>query len=615
MTTYQRRIRRGGSGLLALLLATGLMTGAGAYAAAPEIPTTHFVMDQTVNTGTSSWESLQTPDGRIFIANSGTATLTEVAVDGTVTQIPVLDRPFALDYDSATGALWVAHSLRGVANVTKLAADGTQTTYSAPGTATSIAVNPINGAVYVGANSSSVIGKIAADGTVTSINLAAFQPTDVVVDPVTGTVWAIDFGATHNVFRVDPNNDTVVTSNLGIEPATIGFNPRDGRVWIGSSGFNPRGTVSIDRAGTERRFDGVLGNRNIDFDNQGRALISSSAGLTVITADGAVSDYSLGEQNGATSDPEGAIYAAGADGTLSVINPDGREERLSIGGSLRRPHFDRVAQNVLVLNLRSGEANRILGGKAATIVDADLVPGTLGVAYRATIDFGGDPEATLSLAEGSALPAGMTLAADGTLAGTPTAVGTFTFTLEATNALRTHSVPFTLVVAAVETPVVILTPAAGDTQDRRPVVSGTGVPGATVTLTGNGAALGTVPVGDDGTWTFTPETDLALGEWTLSAAQSANTSTSSVVITVVPVPEPTPTPSPTPDPSVTALPTPTGTAAPSPSTPTAGATSGAHDGGTLPESGQGMLAAGIIGALSLLILGAVLNHGARRRNG
>jgi hypothetical protein len=45
-----------------------------------------------------------------------------------------------------------------------------------------------------------------------------------------------------------------------------------------------------------------------------------------------------------------------------------------------------------------------------------------------------------------------------------------------------------------------------------PVFSGTGTPGATLTITVNGEPAGTVTVGDDGAWTWSPDSPLAEGE-------------------------------------------------------------------------------------------------------
>lgn len=52
----------------------------------------------------------------------------------------------------------------------------------------------------------------------------------------------------------------------------------------------------------------------------------------------------------------------------------------------------------------------------------------------------------------------------------------------------------------------------GATDDTTPTLSGEGEAGNTVTIIDNGQVIGEVRVGDDGTWTFTPDTELADGQ-------------------------------------------------------------------------------------------------------
>jgi LPXTG-motif cell wall-anchored protein len=66
---------------------------------------------------------------------------------------------------------------------------------------------------------------------------------------------------------------------------------------------------------------------------------------------------------------------------------------------------------------------------------------------------------------------------------------------------------------------VITSPQDGDSVDKTPTVSGTGQPGATVTVQVDGKDVKTVPVGDDGTWSTTLP-PLGCGKHTLTATQS-----------------------------------------------------------------------------------------------
>ncbi|WP_416443999.1 Ig-like domain-containing protein [Leucobacter sp. HNU] len=58
--------------------------------------------------------------------------------------------------------------------------------------------------------------------------------------------------------------------------------------------------------------------------------------------------------------------------------------------------------------------------------------------------------------------------------------------------------------------------------DMRPTITGTGQPGATITVTEGGTVLGTTTVGTDGTWSLTPAQDLSNGPHTIVAEQDVN---------------------------------------------------------------------------------------------
>ena len=79
-----------------------------------------------------------------------------------------------------------------------------------------------------------------------------------------------------------------------------------------------------------------------------------------------------------------------------------------------------------------------------------------GVGYRVGVKFvrdvfddlafAGDPEATFSLAFGTALPDGLTLRSDGAIIGTPTQSGTFSFSLIARNTAGSVLLPVSLII-------------------------------------------------------------------------------------------------------------------------------------------------------------------------
>lgn len=143
---------------------------------------------------------------------------------------------------------------------------------------------------------------------------------------------------------------------------------------------------------------------------------------------------------------------------------------------------------------------------------------------------------------GTAEPgATVTVEVDGTVVGTTTADGTGAWTVTptvplglgehevvatATDAAGNESAPsapvsFTVVAGAVPPPVIV-SPADGSvTSDRTPEITGTGVPGAVVTLVWDGQVYGTTAVvGPDGTWRIPVTASQADGWHTLQAFQT-----------------------------------------------------------------------------------------------
>ncbi|MBO0877281.1 MAG: hypothetical protein J2P19_28210, partial [Pseudonocardia sp.] len=70
-------------------------------------------------------------------------------------------------------------------------------------------------------------------------------------------------------------------------------------------------------------------------------------------------------------------------------------------------------------------------------------------------------------------------------------------------------------------PPTITSPSNGDTTDQTPTISGTGLPGATVTVTEGDTTIGTATVGADGTWSMTPSDPLSSGVHTIEATQAS----------------------------------------------------------------------------------------------
>ena len=67
---------------------------------------------------------------------------------------------------------------------------------------------------------------------------------------------------------------------------------------------------------------------------------------------------------------------------------------------------------------------------------------------------------------------------------------------------------------------------ASTTNDTTPTITGTGVPGAALTVREGALVLGTTTVAPDGSWTLTPATPLAAGPHAITATQALGTATS-----------------------------------------------------------------------------------------
>ena len=103
--------------------------------------------------------------------------------------------------------------------------------------------------------------------------------------------------------------------------------------------------------------------------------------------------------------------------------------------------------------------------------------------------------------------------------GTPHTV-TATQTDAAGNTSPADTSTFTVDATAPAAPVIVTPTGGSTTDDPTPTISGTGEPGAEVTVTVGGQSLGPVPVGEDGNWSVTVGSDLADGDYTAVASQT-----------------------------------------------------------------------------------------------
>ncbi|HEM6741516.1 TPA: BapA prefix-like domain-containing protein [Citrobacter farmeri] len=153
---------------------------------------------------------------------------------------------------------------------------------------------------------------------------------------------------------------------------------------------------------------------------------------------------------------------------------------------------------------------------------------------RPTFTGTGEPGATIGIMDNGVPLANVTVEANGTWTFTPTSdLGqgnhslTFTATDAAGNVGPSTSFAVTVDTAAPLAPVIASVvddsaPQTGNlspnqsTNDTRPTLNGTAEAGTTLTFTDNGTVIGSLVVGTDGNWTFTPTTALTNGAHTLA---------------------------------------------------------------------------------------------------
>ncbi|MDR6866703.1 hypothetical protein J2Y69_001296 [Microbacterium resistens] len=224
----------------------------------------------------------------------------------------------------------------------------------------------------------------------------------------------------------------------------------------------------------------------------------------------------------------------------------------------------------------------------APLVITSPAAGSTVVGPDVTISGTGAPGATIQLLGG--VTGTTTVGSDGTWSVTgPAPYGSVEVIVTQTvgDDVKTGNTSFSVAPAAPA----ITSPADGAQLTVAPsAIAGTGIPGATVTVTLDGTALTpAVTVGQDGTWAVAVPAGLALGGHAISAVQSvddvasaASTSAFALIEATVPTPQP--------------------------STP-AGPSSPSNPGGGLPATGAdggALLGTGIVGGALVVIAGSVL---------
>ncbi|NBR07863.1 MAG: hypothetical protein EBT92_19160, partial [Planctomycetes bacterium] len=154
---------------------------------------------------------------------------------------------------------------------------------------------------------------------------------------------------------------------------------------------------------------------------------------------------------------------------------------------------------------------------------------------------------------------------------TPTlADGSNSFSANATDVTGNTSVnsdSYTMVIDTIAPSAPVISPLPSPVNDSTPILSGTGEPGAIITIYDNGQSIGTAVVGANGNWTFTPSSPLSDGNHTFTATQkdaAGNTSqpSNSVITSIDSVPPAAPVITPPLAPTSDSTPTLSGTKEP-----------------------------------------------------
>lgn len=190
-----------------------------------------------------------------------------------------------------------------------------------------------------------------------------------------------------------------------------------------------------------------------------------------------------------------------------------------------------------------------------TVVEAPVITapadGSTTTDTTPPIEGTGTPGATIEVFVDGESIGTVTVAADGTWSIESPELAPGEHTVDATQTLGDSVLEAEPVGFIVLGPPVVTSPADGSsTSDTTPAIEGTGEPGATVTVFVDGQPVGTVVVGDDGTWTLVPEDALSCGEHTITATQElggAVSAASDPVTVTITCPDAAPTPDALPD--------------------------------------------------------------------
>ncbi|MET6678884.1 BapA/Bap/LapF family large adhesin [Citrobacter amalonaticus] len=186
---------------------------------------------------------------------------------------------------------------------------------------------------------------------------------------------------------------------------------------------------------------------------------------------------------------------------------------------------DTVSPGAPTIGNVQDDVGPVIGSLSSGQTTNDARPGFTGT---------GEPGATINIADNGVPLASVTVEANGTWTFTPASdlgQGNHTLTFTATDAAGNvgPSASFAVTVDTAAPLAPVITSVVDDstlqtgnlspnqsTNDTRPTLNGTAEPGTTLTFTDNGTVIGSLVVGTDGNWTFTPTTALTNGAHTLA---------------------------------------------------------------------------------------------------
>ncbi len=387
------------------------------------------------------------PDGNLYVADSGNSTIRKITLDGAVSTLA--GSPDETGSTDDTGAAARFNHPDGIA------VDAAGNLYIADSDNSTLRKITTDGAVSTLAGIPGVPG--SADG---AGNSARFSHPDAVAIDGNGNLYVADSG-NHTIRKVTPAGEVIT---IGGAPEVSGS--ADGA--SSSARFNSPTGITVDTAGNIYVADS--GNHTIRM----TAPIPPTITTAPILVDGIV--------NRAYSQPLAATGGAMpyAWSLVAGTLPSG----LSLTGSSGILTGTPVATGAASFTARVTDANAktstqafalaVVEATPLTILTANLLPaGFAGLAYSNTLTVsGGVTPYTWSVAAGSSLPAGISLSAAGILTGTPTVANTTSIIVQVTDAeATTFTLPVTFM--AVES---------------RTWATLAGTPGATGATDGIGAA-------------------------------------------------------------------------------------------------------------------------------